>query len=284
MLKELMSIMKKPELYEKGTYELWTDEHISKGMLEAHLNPDWNAATRKHVTVREIVKWISSVAPKEKYHDLLDLGCGPGIYAEEFHRAGYTVSGMDFSERSINYARNSAHEKNLPITYYYQSYLELDFEAQFDLITLIYYDFGVLSTEDRAKLLKKIYAALRPGGLLIFDVLTPQHFSDQQEHKSWEYAEKGFFCADPHLCLKSFYRYDEQNTVLDQYIIVTEQNVKQINNFEHTFTKDELSQNLETAGFSSKTFYGNMTGADYCNNGKEMCVVAQKEENNHGII
>ena len=279
MFTTLMSMMKKPALYEKGTGELWTDEHISKGMLEAHLNPDWDAATRKHSTVREIVKWISSVAPPEKYRDLLDLGCGPGIYAEEFHKAGYRVSGMDFSERSISYARNSAQEKNLPITYHYQSYLTLDFTAQFDLITLIYYDFGVLSTEDRAKLLKKIYSALRPGGLLILEVLTPQHFSDQQEHKSWEYAEKGFFCAEPHLCLKSFYRYDEQSTILDQYIIVTEQSVRHINNFQHTFTKDEFLQDLSTAEFSIKTFYGNMTGADYSADGKEMCVVAHKEDN-----
>lgn len=279
MFTTLMSMMKKPALYEKGTGELWTDEHISKGMLEAHLNPDWDAATRKHSTVREIVKWISLVAPAEKYRDLLDLGCGPGIYAEEFHKAGYRVSGMDFSERSINYARNSAQEKNLPITYYYQSYLTLDFTAQFDLITLIYYDFGVLSTEDRAKLLKNIYSALRPGGLLILEVLTPQHFSDKQEYKSWEYAEKGFFCAKPHLCLKSFYRYDEQSTILDQYIIVTEQSVRHINNFQHTFTKDEFLQDLSTAEFSTKILYGNMTGADYSADGKEMCVVAHKEDN-----
>lgn len=279
MFTTLMSMMKKPALYEKGTEELWTDEHISKGMLEAHLNPDWDAATRKHSTVREIVKWISSVAPAEKYRDLLDLGCGPGIYAEEFHKAGYRVSGMDFSERSIKYARNLAQKKNLPITYYYQSYLTLDFAAQFDLITLIYYDFGVLSTEDRAKLLKKIYSALRPGGLLILEVLTPQHFSHQQEYKSWEYAEKGFFCDKPHLYLKSFYKYDEQSTILDQYIIVTEQSVRHINNFQHTFTKDEFLQDLSRAEFSTKTFYGNMTGADYSADGKEMCVVAHKEDN-----
>ena len=129
MFTELISIMKKPALYEKGTGELWTDEHISKGMLDAHLNPDWDAATRNHATVREIVRWISSIAPAEKYHNLLDLGCGPGIYAEEFHKAKYKVSGMDFSERSINYAQNSAHEKNLPITYYFQSYLTLDLSA-----------------------------------------------------------------------------------------------------------------------------------------------------------
>jgi len=279
MFTQLMAMMKKPALYEKGTAELWTDEHISKGMLESHLNPDWDAATRNHETVREIVKWINTIAPEEQYRDLLDLGCGPGIYTEEFHKAGYEVSGMDFSERSINYARYSAQEKNFPITYYHQDYLTLEFATQFDLVTLIYYDFGVLSAEDRAKLLKKIHTALRPGGLLIFDVFTSQQYSGRKEYKSWEYAEKGFFCAKPHLCLNSFYRYDEQNTFCDQHIIVTERKVRHINVWEHTFTRSELSQDLSTAGLGVKAFYGNMTGADYCHGGKEMCVVAQKEIN-----
>jgi 2-polyprenyl-3-methyl-5-hydroxy-6-metoxy-1,4-benzoquinol methylase len=278
MFTQLLAMMKKPDLYEKGA-ELWTDEHISKGMLEAHLNPDWDAATRKHATVREIVKWIGSVARVEQYRDLLDLGCGPGIYAEEFHKAGYRVSGMDFSERSINYARNSAQEKNLPITYHHHDYLTMDFQEQFDLITLIYYDFGTLPTEDRAQLLKKINTALRPGGLLIVEVLTAQHFSGQKEHKSWEYADKGFFSAEPHLCLNSFYRYDEQSTILQQHFIITERNVRHINIWEHTFSKDELAQDISTAGLSVKTLYRNMTGADYCDDGKEMCVVAQKEGN-----
>ncbi len=277
MFTQLKAMMMKPALYEKGTMELWTDDHISKGMLEAHLNPEWDAATRNHATVREIVQWIRSIAPTDKFRDLLDLGCGPGIYAQEFHKAGYKVSGMDFSERSISYARNSAQEKNLPITYHCQSYLTLDCSAQFDLITLIYYDFGVLSTEDRAKLLQRIYAALRPGGLLIFDALTPLHFADQQECNSWEYAEKGFFCAEPHICLKSFYRYDEQNTILDQYIIVTEQNVRHINNFQHAFTKGEIAWEISSAGLSVKSFYGNMLGAGYRDNEKEFCAVAQKE-------
>jgi len=271
-------MMKKPALYEKGTAELWTDDHISKGMLEAHLHPDWDAATRKHATMREIVKWIGSVAPVKQYRNLLDLGCGPGIYAEEFYKAGYQVTGMDFSERSINYARNSSKEKNLPIIYHHQDYLTLGFQEQFDLITLIYYDFGTLHTEDRAQLLNKIYTALRPGGLLISDVLTPQHFSGQKEYKNWEYAEKGFFCAEPHLCLNSFYRYDEQNTICRQHIVITEQDARSINVWEHTFTKGEFSQDLRTAGFSVKALYGNMTGADYCDNGKEICVVAQKED------
>jgi SAM-dependent methyltransferase len=276
MFAKLISMMKKPALYQKGTEALWTDEHISKGMLKAHLDPNSNGATYKHTTVHEIVKWIKSIAPVERYHDLLDLGCGPGIYAEEFYKAGYTVSGMDFSERSIHYAQKSAHEKNLPINYYFQNYLTMNFIEEFDLITLIYYDFGVLSTEERDILLKKIYTALRPGGLFIFDVLTPQYFANKKEEKTWEYAEKDFFSEEPHICLKSFYRYDEQNTILDQYIVVTSEKIKCFNNFQHTFTKSELARDLNIVGFLVKNVCKNMMGDNYSETGKEMCVIAQK--------
>ena len=279
MFKQLQAVMKKPALYEKGTTELWTDEHISKGMLEAHLHPTKDAATRNHDAVRAIVKWVSAIAPAEKRRNLLDLGCGPGIYAEEFHKAGCRVTGMDISERSINYARNSAQEKNLPITYYHQNFLAMGFKGQFDLVTLIYYDFCTLPTQDRATTLKNIYTALKPGGLLLVEVTTPQHFSGQKEYKRWEYVESGFYSAKPHFCLESFYRYDEQNTVLDQYIIVTEEDVRSINVWHHSFTKDEFTQDLCAAGLSVKTVYGNMTGAAYCDNGKEMCFIAQKEKN-----
>ncbi|MCL2420642.1 MAG: class I SAM-dependent methyltransferase [Defluviitaleaceae bacterium] len=277
MFNQLKAIMHKPALYESGTVQLWTDEHISKGMLEAHLHPDWDAATKKHAIVQKNVEWISSVAPAKQYRDILDLGCGPGIYAEAFDKMGYQVSGIDFSKRSINYARNVAKEKNLPITYYQQDYLTLDFTAKYDLITLIFYDFGTFSANDRESLLNKIYAALRPGGLFIVEVFTPQHFADKQEYHKWEYEEVGgYFSAEPYLCLHSFYRYDEQNTFCDRYIVITEQNISHINVWEHAFTKAEFCRGLETAGFSVKAIYGNMMGDDYCDAGKEMCFVVQK--------
>jgi len=284
MFSQLKTMMKKPALYEKGTAELWTDEHISKGMLEAHLHPDWDAATRKHKTVEEIVKWISTAAPAEIYRNLLDLGCGPGIYAEEFHKAGYQVTGMDISKRSIEYAQNSAQEKSLPITYCCQNFLEMSFKEQFDIATLIYFDFCVNSTEDRAKTLKNIHAALKPGGLLIIELTMPPYFADHKENKKWEYAENGFYCATLHICLQSFYRYDEQSTILDQYIIVTEDNVKSINVWHHTFTKDEFTLDLRAAGFGVKALYGNMVGADYCENGKEMCFIARKGGSSNDTI
>ncbi|HBL50563.1 MAG TPA: class I SAM-dependent methyltransferase, partial [Firmicutes bacterium] len=39
MYKTSGALLRKPKLYEKTQEKLWNDPHISKGMLEAHLNP-----------------------------------------------------------------------------------------------------------------------------------------------------------------------------------------------------------------------------------------------------
>lgn len=281
MFNQLAALMKRPKLYEKGTSEyseIWTDEHISKGMLDAHLNPDWDAATRNHTFVQNAAKWIGTIAPAAKYPVLLDLGCGPGIYAELFHGVGYQVTGVDFSKRSITYAQNSAKEKGLPIEYNLQNYLTLNFVEQFDLATLIYFEYGVFTLEDRVKLLANIHAALKPGGLLIFDINTPPYLADHEESASWNYeSNESFFSPHPHLELNSVFLYEGKRTKCDRHIIITEQGVKSFNLWEHTFTKDELVHDLSVAGFGVKNFYGNIVGADYTDEGKEVCVIAQKE-------
>ncbi len=83
MLENLFAFMHKPELYQASTSKLWDDEHISKKMLESHLD-EWDAATRPHKFVDKSVDWIVSILPPKKHPKLIDLGCGPGIYAEKF--------------------------------------------------------------------------------------------------------------------------------------------------------------------------------------------------------
>ena len=104
-----MALLKKPELYALNATSLyralWDDEHISKGMLESHLNPDEDGATNNHAFVFKSAQWIANLAPPPQFEKLLDLGCGPGIYAERFAKEGYSVTGVDYSKRSIGYAK-----------------------------------------------------------------------------------------------------------------------------------------------------------------------------------
>lgn len=45
-LQELMNYSKKPPLYDKGNSIMWTDEYISKQLLDIHLNPELDLASR----------------------------------------------------------------------------------------------------------------------------------------------------------------------------------------------------------------------------------------------
>jgi len=272
----LLSYLTKPEMDAKSTSKFWDDEHISKGMLDAHLNPDWDAASRKHAFVSKSVDWIAGLADPTTHQKLLDLGCGPGLYAERFYHKGYQVTGIDYSRRSINYATVAATEKNYPITYHYQNYLQIAYQEQFDVVTLIYCDYCVLPEADRKTLLHNAYCAMKAKGKFIVDVNTPNVYQGRQEEKSWDYSETGFWSDKPHLCLNAFYRYEEYNTFLEQFVIVTENSVNSYYNWDHTLTLGDLKKELEEAGFQKISFYADVAGAEYKPESKTLCAVAIK--------
>ena len=58
-MNKLFSLLQKPTLWQRSSKPFWNGEHISKSILEAHLNPDWDAASRKH-SYEEAVKDIMS--------------------------------------------------------------------------------------------------------------------------------------------------------------------------------------------------------------------------------
>ena len=276
MNKDIFKYLNKPKLYEKSSARFWDDEHISKGMLEAHLNPNMDGATRNLNNVNASVDWITKVSPPDQFRKLLDMGCGPGIYAEKFYLKGYQVTGIDLSKRSIDYAVQTAMKNSSDIVYSNMNYLDMSYEEEFDIITLIYCDFGVFSNEDRTTILQKVYRGLKSGGKFIVDVFTPSEYDNSPESNSWEYNDGDFWSPIPHLCLNSLYRYDDTNTMLRQSIIITEEEVNCYNIWEHTFTREELTLDFENAGFKNIDFYGDVTGAEYSNQGNIICVVATK--------
>lgn len=84
----IAQIQTKPALYQQSQANIWTDPYLSQKMLEAHLDEASDGATRRKDFVRQSAAWIASQLPPQQYPRLLDLGCGPGIYAELFARQG----------------------------------------------------------------------------------------------------------------------------------------------------------------------------------------------------
>ena len=277
MSANLLAALRKPDLDAPGADNwaraLWDDEHISKGMLEAHLDPAMDAASRSPAFLDQSVRWIAALAPPPQFPRLLDLGCGPGLYAERFAKAGYSVTGVDFSRRSIAYAQERAAISGSDIAYRCQDYLTLEYTEQFDVITLIMGDYAVLSLANRLALLEKARRALKPGGKFIFDVFTPK--LRREECRSWQFHESGgFFSEKTHLLLEEVYQYDDgDKTELRRSIVVTDDDVKCHNVFDHFFTKESLLSEIQPAGFTGLALYGDAAGAEYSESGETICAV-----------
>jgi SAM-dependent methyltransferase len=213
---------------------------------------------------------------EKKDYYLLDLGCGPGIYAELLDDFGFKVTGIDFSKRSIEYAKKSAEINKKEIGYFYQDYRTILYENQFDIVTLIYCDFGVLSSQDRNRVLCNIYRALKPGGLFIFDVWTLEQYTEFSNSQSVTYENGGFWDENPYVCLKRGLRYDETDTFLEQYVVITEQQCRYYNIWNAAFDQEKISKELREVGFNQYEFYSDVSGKKFSGDSKTLCVVAKK--------
>ena len=65
---------------------------------------------------------------------VLDIGCGGGILAEQLHKQGAIVTGIDSSSKSITIARQHAEEQNYNIKYINKSIFDITDCDSFDFI------------------------------------------------------------------------------------------------------------------------------------------------------
>lgn len=270
MFAELQKYLKRPEIYERTTEKFWDDEHISAQMLEAHLNPNTDAASRKPEFIERSAAWIASLLPEGAR--LLDIGCGPGLYARRFAAMGLYVTGVDISERSIAYARMH----DLHSEYIRQDYLGMDFENLFDMVTLIWCDYGALIPKEREVLLQNVCRALKPGGLFLLDVFTPEWHAGRRESTVWETHEHGgFWSPQAHICLGAECVYPEMVN-LNRYVIIEECAIRAFNIWNCCFTRESLLEEVGRFGLAESAFFSDAAGAPYEPDGEILCAVLRK--------
>lgn len=210
------------------------------------------------------------------YPLLLDIGCGPGIYAERFTGIGYQVTGIDFSKRSIDYAQNSAIKQGLDITYLYQNYLNMEFNKGFDFSTMIYCDYGALSTTDRKIIMKKIYRHLRPGGMFLLDVFSMAKYSSFQEKQTWEVCNNGgFWREEKYIALSGCYKYSD-NVTLEQISIISDSETATYYLWNSYFTKESLINEANESGFKIREVFGDVTGSSYHEGNSTIAILLEK--------
>jgi SAM-dependent methyltransferase len=236
-----------------------------------------DAASRRPETIDRSVKWLMERLGLKPGDSILDLGCGPGLYASRFARAGLQVTGVDYSRRSIEYATKFAHENELNIHYRYQNYLELEDENQYEAAFLIYGDFCPLSPEKRSRLLENIHRALNPNGRFVLDVSTREHRKRYGVKNGWYALESGFWKPGPHLVLEEGFDYPEQSLWLDQYTVIeADGKVSVYRNWFQDYTPDSITAELSQGGFDVESLWGDLTGCPYSPDSEWIGVITRK--------
>jgi len=274
----LESVHRKPEPFSVYTAsELWTDEHTSEQMLAYHLDGEINLSSRRTSFIDRSVLWMKTHFKLSGSSRIIDFGCGPGLYTSRFARFGADVHGIDFSPRSIEYARESATKENLRVTYAEANYLNHHPEGTFDLITMIMCDFCALSPTQRAAILARFKEHLSEQGRIILDVYSLRAFADKQEVSVCEKNQlNGFWSADPYFGFVTSFKYDDEKVSLDKYTIVERNRQREIYNWLQYFTPKSLEREAHAAGLKVDEVHGDVAGSPYDADATEFAVVMKR--------
>lgn len=205
-------------LFQRSSDSIWTDPYISKNLLAAHLDEQTDGASRNRKIREKTVNWIADQLQSDSR--ILDLGCGPGLYALEFAKLGYKVTGIDFNRESIKYANKNSRLNNL-VTYRYQNYLQDPIVGKYSAAVMIYCDFGALVPQEQKLLLEKIWSVLSDDGIFIFDVFTSRLVEHKAEMQSQNVSDgKGFWSETPYSEFTEVKHFKDANAIGSRHCIV----------------------------------------------------------------
>lgn len=182
-------------------------------------------------------------------HDgcIVDLGCGSGILARELVDAGYDVVGMDISPSMIEIARQRVPEAEFQVA----SFLQFPIPSC-RAVTALGEVFNYLFDSDNSlrslsTVCEKVFHALSPGGLFIFDVAGPDRFQGQRQ---------AFTEGVDWACLVE-YHHDESNRQLTRRIVTFRkigENYRRQEEIhrQQLFDEREIRAMLESVGFHTQ--------------------------------
>jgi SAM-dependent methyltransferase len=242
-----------PEPWQEGDNIPWDEPGFSERMLQEHLSQAHDAASRRFTRIDQHVAWIHQAMLGGKPGRVLDLGCGPGLYASRLAQLGHRCRGIDFSPASIAYARQTASQLGLDCSYVLQDVRQAEFGSGFDLAMMIFGEFNVFKPGEAARLLEKACRALNPGGKLLLEVHTlPVVKHLLGEGSAWRAVPGGLFSPRPHLLLEQGFWDEAQQAATRRYFVIDAEtgDMERYAASYQGYTDVEYLHLLETHGFA----------------------------------
>lgn len=198
-----MSINPKPEIQNLKSTRPYTALAAGYDAVMQHV--DYNVwATYAHHRLQE---------NHPNPHDVLELGCGTGSLAVVLQPMGdYRYTATDRSADMIDQAHRKAVQAGVPVVFDIADFTDFQVKEPVDAVVLLYDGLNyLLDKAEVADLLRCVYAALRPGGLFLFDQSTPAnsinneaYFEGRGRTRAFNYLRQSRYDAETRLHTTTF--------------------------------------------------------------------------------
>ena len=271
---------KRPEPWSIGGNLPWDDPDFSRRMLDQHLDESHSAASRQAAERGIVLEWVWDRLELAPGCRLLDVTCGPGLYAVELARRGVYVTGVDFAPAAIEYAEELATREGVAerCRFLLQDVREVAIgPARRIAAMLLYGQFAVFTRGDAQKLLTTVAEALGPGGRLIVELLDLEAI-DKSDRTWWCTGDSGLWGDTPFLHLGERQWHPEDNISVERFCTVHLETgaMDQIYLCDQGYEVAEMSAMMERAGFDRVDVYPGWDGLPLHDAGMYVTYVAQK--------
>jgi len=253
----------RPAAWEEGDNIPWNEPGFSRRMLAEHLSQEHDAASRRSALIERQVAWVHSQLLAGQPSQILDLGCGPGLYTSRFARLGHTCTGIDYSPASIAYASQFTRQEALTCRYIQEDIRSANYGEGYDLIMLIFGEFNIFNRAHARSILTSIHQALAPGGRILLEPHTEAAVRQIGNlSPEWSCARQGLFADSPYVCLRENFWEDQSRTATCRYFIIDAETgqVSRLAQSFQAYSDEEYRENLTQAGFREIIFYAGLEG------------------------
>lgn len=262
LLQALWRIYNRPERprpWDSGGNLPWDDPDFSRRMLREHLDDSHGAASRTTAERGVQIEWLWDRLALRPGERLLDVTCGPGLYATEFARRGCQVTGIDFSPASIAYAREQADKMNVGdrCTFVEQDVRQMTLKGDhFDAAIFIYGQLAVFTREEAHQLLTKIAESLKHGGKLCIELLDQEQIL-KKDSTWWFTDDTGLWGDSPFLHLGERIWNDKEAVSIERFytLHLKSGRLDEITLCDQSYSTIEMKEIVRGAGFSSVSDY-----------------------------
>lgn len=237
----------------------WDDVAFSARMLREHLDESHGAASRQAAEREAQLGWLWQKLGLREGATLLDVACGPGLYAVPLAQRGVQVTGIDFGPAAIEYARKLAMEGEVDGRC---QFIQADMRAMavggsnFDAAMLLYGQLAVMQRHEAQSVLTRIADGLRSGGRLCVELLN-QEKVDKKRSSWWYTDDTGLWGDAPFLHLGERFWMAETATSVERFHILHLETgqLDQIELCDQTYAEDEVVEMMKRAGFTAVNVY-----------------------------